>query len=153
MKRGTSMAIKGKLATILSNYEVAFNVGSNEGVQEDDIATVFREVDVNDPDTGENLGKVLVPRIRFKIRLTQNRMSVGRSYESVVKPSQEEDNEIPTVRFWVFTSRGTTKKVTDNVLEEDWATVYISPGDPVQIEHRKPPEPEPTQTSEEQLEE
>jgi hypothetical protein len=143
------VAIDGKVATVLSNYEVAFNVGSDQGVQTDDIATVFEQVAVNDPDTGESLGTVMQPRIRFKIQLVESRMSVGRSYESVVDPSAETGGE--SLKFWVITiPRGTTRKVTDDRDRQDWATVFLAPGYPVQIVHPKPPQPAPAQSPEEE---
>jgi hypothetical protein len=139
------MSVSGKVAEILGSYEVAFNVGSNDGVEEDDIATVSQMVDVRDPDTGEVLGTVLVPRIRFKIRFTQPRMSVGYSYESVSKDVGSGALGFATV----LSSPRAIRRVVRDRREENWASVWIQRGDLVQIESSRPQSEEAVEEGEE----
>jgi hypothetical protein len=144
-ERNRPMSIAGKVAEILSNYEVAFNVGSNDGVVKDDIATVSQLVDVRDPDTDEVLGTVLVPRMRFKITYTQPRMSVGYSYESVSK-----DAGTATLAFaTMLNSPRAIRRVVRDRGDEDWASVWIQRGDPVQIKSSRPQSEEDVRESEE----
>jgi len=129
------MRIDGKLAAILGEHEVAFNVGSDNGVEKDDIVTVYRVIEVEDPDSKEVLGSVLTPRMRFRITLVQPRMSVGQSYESIVNPDSE--------GTWAsnLMLRSVVKRVTTVRSKETWNTVFLQVGDPVVIQQ---PEKEPS---------
>jgi hypothetical protein len=52
------VSIEARVATVLSKREVAFNVGTDRGVQEDDLATVIRMLEVTDPESEGSLGFV-----------------------------------------------------------------------------------------------
>ena len=138
------MSINGKLATIINEHEVAFNVGTDGGVRLGDIATVSRVVDIRDPDTNTKLGEVLVPKMRFMIKIAEPLMSVGRSYESVSKYSPPEDYS-----FLMRRPPRVLRRVTNDLDEEDWSTVYLRRGDPVSIESPSPPPSEAAEPGEE----
>jgi len=130
------VTIDGKVATILSDHEVAFNVGSDKGVRSGGIATVSRVVEIRDPDTRDKLGEVLVPKMRFKITIVEPLMSVGQSYESV---SREPQDPFSTV---LGRNPRVLRRVTEIPAKEDWSTVYLRRGDPVSIESVPPAPPD-----------
>src|ERR1700729_3501918 len=90
--RGARMAptdgerIRGKVAAILSKREVVLNVGSEDGIE---IGTKFvilnsKGVDVTDPDTGEVLGTVEVPKTVVKVvRVDNPHLCVARTFRTV----------------------------------------------------------------------
>lgn len=73
----TGKVIPAKVAGLISETQVAFNVGSDAGVSVGDIAQVVKNVDVDDPDTGDRLGTVALIRLNLKIVHVQERLSVG----------------------------------------------------------------------------
>lgn len=78
--------IRGKVAAILSKRALVLNVGSGDGVE---IGTRFvilnsKGVDVLDPDTGEVLGTVEVPKTIVKVvRVDGPHLSVARTFRTI----------------------------------------------------------------------
>jgi len=78
--------IHGKVAAILSTRELVLNVGSEAGVE---LGTRFvvlnsKGVDVRDPDTGEIIGTVEVPKTVVKVvRVEGPRLSVARTFRTI----------------------------------------------------------------------
>ena len=76
--------IRGKVAQVLNNREIAINLGTAKGVT---IGMYFDVVDANgqnikDPDTGEVLGSIERPKVRVKITRVQEKLSVATTYRS-----------------------------------------------------------------------
>jgi hypothetical protein len=132
------VTIAGKVATILSDHEVAFNVGSEKGVRSGGIATVSRVVEIRDPDTRDKLGEILVPKMRFKITIVEPLMSVGQSYESVSRESPPQEDFSSLLRR----NPRVLRRVTREPTKENWSTVHLRPGDPVSIESPPPAPPD-----------
>lgn len=78
-----------KVATGISEHEIALNAGTNSGVQVGDIVTVFRNIEVKDPDTRELLGEVRVPVLNLKVNLVEARMSVAQVTDT--RDSRDDD--------------------------------------------------------------
>lgn len=76
--------IRGKIARILSDREVALNRGSSNGVEVGMIFDIVRSegLDIKDPDTGEALGSVDVPKASVKITTVQARVSVAATFRA-----------------------------------------------------------------------
>ncbi len=78
--------IKGKVAAILSRRELILNIGSEDGVE---IGMRFvilnrKGIDVTDPDSGEVLGTVEVPKTVVKVvRVDGPHLSVARTFRTV----------------------------------------------------------------------
>ncbi len=71
------MAIEGRIAKIISEYEVIINKGHSDGVNESVRFVVYTEVDdVIDPDTGDSLGKWELVKGRLAPTHVQKRMTV-----------------------------------------------------------------------------
>jgi hypothetical protein len=80
------MAIDARIAQVISPYEVAFNAGDEAGVHVNDNAWIFRDTEITDPDSGEPLGTVRRPSLRFRIIEVQPKLSVGTTVGTVRKP-------------------------------------------------------------------
>jgi Flagellar assembly protein T, C-terminal domain len=130
------------VASVLSRRDVAFNAGSNQGVQEGDIATVVKEAEIKDPETAESLGVVRRASVRLRIYEVQPKFSVGRTYESAQAQTQ---GSLGITLSWIGQE---TMQVTTSDANQDYRTVLVRPGDEVFIEHA-PQEEEAAETQEE----
>ena len=76
--------IRGKVAQVLNDREIAINLGFAKGVT---VGMHFDVVNVNgeniiDPDTGEVLGSVNIPKVRVRVTQTQEKLSVATTYRT-----------------------------------------------------------------------
>lgn len=71
--------IRGKVAEILNPREIALNIGSNDGVRSGMYFDVMdpKYQNIKDPDTGALLGSIEKPKIRIKVILVQDRLSLA----------------------------------------------------------------------------
>lgn len=76
--------IRGKVAKILSSREVALNIGREEGVEVGMIFDILspKGSDIVDPDTGEALGSVDLPKTRVKITRVYDKLSMASTYRT-----------------------------------------------------------------------
>ena len=76
--------IRGKVARVLNDREVALNRGSSNGVEIGMIFNITRSagLDIADPDTGEMLGSVDVPKASVKVTTVQDRVSVAATFRT-----------------------------------------------------------------------
>ena len=85
------MSISGKVAKVIDEYTIVINRGSNDGVKEGMRFVVVAEGDeVNDPETGDSLGKWEVVKGRVVALHVQERLTVCTS-----EPLGKEDAEAP----------------------------------------------------------
>ncbi len=124
------MTVKAKVARVLSDYEVAFNVGANAGLSVGDVATVYGYVDVNDPDTKEELGRVRRPRVKLRVIEVEPGFSVGQTTEWASSSGGDQS----TVFHLALGLDRVRQKVTGNPSEQNRVTVYLRAGDEVEIE-------------------
>lgn len=77
--------IEGKVAQVLTNRELVLNVGEDQGVEVGMRFAVLNSkgISVTDPDTGEEIGSVELPKTVVKIVRTQERLSIGRTFRTV----------------------------------------------------------------------
>ena len=76
--------IRGKVAEILSPIEVALNVGENDGVKPDMLFDILakRGRGIKDPDSGEDLGSIGLPKARVRISDVHEKFSVARTSQT-----------------------------------------------------------------------
>lgn len=76
--------IRGKVAKILNSRELALNIGSDAGVKPGMVFEIRspREDIILDPDTGDVLGEVNLPKTRVKISRVAPKFSVAATYRS-----------------------------------------------------------------------
>ena len=74
--------IRGKVARILNSREIAINIGSNHGVQPGMFFDIMdqRHQDILDPDTGDILGSIERPKVRVKVVVVQDNLSLASTY-------------------------------------------------------------------------
>ena len=77
-----SEPIRGKVARVLNEREIAINVGTAHGV---DVGMYFDVIEthdeaIKDPDTGEVLGSIERPRVRVKITHVQEKLAIAGTY-------------------------------------------------------------------------
>lgn len=75
--------IRGKVARILNSRELALNIGSKDGVQ---VGMYFDVMDqehenILDPDTDEVLGSIERPKVRVRVMLVQDRLSLASTFK------------------------------------------------------------------------
>lgn len=76
--------IRGKVARVLNEREIAINIGTVHGV---DVGMYFDVMDaqgenIKDPDTDEVLGSIERPRVRVRITHVQDKLAVAATYTS-----------------------------------------------------------------------
>jgi hypothetical protein len=115
---------QAKAARVVSEREVAFNRGKDQGVQTGDHVTLSRRVEIRDPDTNEELGSVLVPKARFEVTILGAKYCVGRITDRVSVKGKS-----TLAAAWMQP----VKTVTESELLESTDTVYVKAGDPAVI--------------------
>ena len=78
--------ISVKVARILNNTDVAFNKGSEHGVEEGMKFAILTDdgEDIRDPDTGELLDSIQIAKTLVKIIHVSPKLSVGRTFRAHV---------------------------------------------------------------------
>lgn len=80
--------IEGKVAKVISEYEIVVNRGSNHEVEKDMEFIVYTVGDpIVDPDTGENLGNFEHIKAKVKPEHIQENMTIMETAETKVKSS------------------------------------------------------------------
>ena len=76
--------IRGKVARILSTREVALNIGKEHGIEPGMLFEILYAAGmvIEDPDTGEALGSVDVPKVRVKVTRVYDKWSVASTYRT-----------------------------------------------------------------------
>lgn len=100
----TDNRVSCKLATIVDEYQLAFNAGTDNHVSEGDIVDLYRVVEVKDPESQETLGSVSLVKIRLRVGHVQKRLCVARVIDRI--STGESEPMFPTL------SKKPLKKVT-----------------------------------------
>ena len=76
--------IRGKVAEILSPLEVALNVGENHGVKSGMLFDILSKKGwgIKDPDSGEELGSIGLPKARVRLSYVYDKFSVARTSQT-----------------------------------------------------------------------
>lgn len=136
--------IRGKIARVLNSREVALNVGDDKGVE---VGMLFDVLslgeDIVDPDTGESLGSLDLPKARVKIVRVYDRLAVASTYRAKrvnanadkypglrFPPTIEEFFQAPKweTRYETLRSSGAFERDTADMSEDE---SYVKTGDPV----------------------
>lgn len=72
-----STLIRGKVARVLNEREVAINVGSAKGVVVGMYFDVIEDEEIRDPDTREVLGSIDRPKVGLQVTHVQEKLSVA----------------------------------------------------------------------------
>ena len=122
------MTIAARVAAVVSDSEVAINVGAHQGVQADDVVVVMRTFQIADPDTGRPIGEVTRPKLRLRVVEVQPDLAVAKSIEPV------------EVRIDIISAfaRARTKGVTSDSAAAGPDVVFVARGDLVFVEVKAP---------------
>lgn len=129
--------IRGKVAQVLNEREIAINVGTAHGV---DVGMYFNVIDaqnaeIKDPDTGEVLGSIERPKVRVEITHVQEKLSVATTYETTRMNIGGEGTYGPFTSF-LMPPKWIEKYETLRKNDKGWvplreAESYVNVGDPV----------------------
>lgn len=82
--------MRAKIAAVVDEHRIAVNAGEAAGVQQGDTVILFRVVNVTDPDSGESLGSVSVPKLNLAVESVQERFCVAVVTDTYVTGQQGE---------------------------------------------------------------
>ena len=132
--------LRGKVARILNSRELAINLGAKHGVEVGMLFDVLdpKGEDIRDPETHEILGSIDRPKVRVKITLVQEGLSIASTYKSkkVNVGGQGMDAGIGRLADLFMPPNYVTKFETLKTKEKTWEDLderesYVKSGDPV----------------------
>jgi hypothetical protein len=128
------MRIDGKVAGLVSPTQVTINAGASKGVKVGDVVTVYRKIDVQDPDSKQDLGSVALTKIKLNVSFVSERFCLADTlFVSDSLSSLWAGLNTPPPRM----------RVTTDQAQASSQVAVIAIGDPVFIE--SPPKPEGTE--------
>ena len=121
------MGIEGKVAKVL-NRELIINKGTSDGVEQGMKFHVQGTVEIVDPDSHENLGRIMRPKISVEIVEAELRFSIARTFETF--DAALDPTAAVSLLTTAFQRRPRRIRVGSN-SEFQEAVVGVSIGDPV----------------------
>ncbi len=128
--------IRGKVARVLNEREIAINVGTAHGVS---IGMYFDVIDaqdeeIKDPDTGEVLGSIERSKVRVEVTHVQEKLSVATTCE-VERMNIGGEGTGPFTNF-LMPPKWIEKYETLRTRDKGWGPLpesnsYVKTGDPV----------------------
>jgi hypothetical protein len=130
-------AIRGSVARILNRRDLVINRGQRHGVRKGMKFLVLNKKgeDIRDPETGDELGSLEIPKVAVRVVRVQERLSVARTYESKRKWGGSLGRMLGTDLF--DSSRLVSQPETLESAEDSWAEEldesdsFVKVGDPV----------------------
>ena len=132
--------IRGKVARILNSREIAINVGSDHGVSPGmyfDVMDQNHEA-IRDPDTQELLGSIHRPKIRVRITMVQEKLSLASTYKKrKVNVGGVDLLTLPRLSRTLMPPKWVTRYETLKTEEKTWEDLemggqsFVQTGDPV----------------------
>lgn len=121
---------EAQIARVLTDRIAAINLGEEGGVAIGDRVVVYREYEVDDPSTQEQLGVARLVRVRLSVFQVDPKFSLARTFEVVPQPgaskflaaSQSLFADQPTIRL------------TSKEHESSPSVIYVVPGEPASVE-------------------
>lgn len=109
--------IRGKVAQVLNKKEIAINLGMTKGVT---VGMYFDVVDakgedIKDPDTGEVLGSIDIPKVRVRVTKAHENLSLATTYRN------EKVNVGGTAKTSGFRTLGPFAR---SLMPPEWVTKY-----------------------------
>ena len=131
--------IRGKVARVLNSREVAINRGERDGVKLGMVFSILggTSSEVIDPDTGEVLGSIDRPKVRVRVKVLKDRISVAETFVS--RKVNVGGTGLPPLTASPLSDlfeppRWETRYVTLTTDEDTWEEsdeAHVSTGDPV----------------------
>ena len=84
----TEAPLTGKITNIIDEYIVIINIGAEKGVAEGmKFEILGPTIVINDPDSGEELGKLELIKARVRVTEVKPKYSIAESYEQIMERS------------------------------------------------------------------
>ena len=153
-----SEPIRGKIASVINEREIAINVGTAHGVKvgmEFDVIGVYDE-EIKDPDTAEVLGSIERPKVRVRVAHVQEKLSVASTYRIKKVNIGGEGGPLGPFARSLMPPEWVEKYETLRVEDKAWSPLseedsYVKVGDPVvQVTHFREIKQKDTQKATEQ---
>lgn len=125
--------IEAKVAAILNPTTVVLSAGTDQGVEDNAIATVLKDVDIRDPeDRFRSLGTIRQARLKLRVYHVQDKLCVATTFEQV----QRGGGTAPDFYGSFGALLGLeTQRVTEDPKAVDYRTVLVAIGAPVTIDN------------------
>lgn len=123
--------IRAQVARIISGSEIAVNAGTKSGVQKGDSVTVWRTVEIEDPETGESLGSYLRSQLHLQVSFVEERFSLA-----------EVKIEVPNFAANIFGRQ--VKFITGGGVDDEHVALNV--GDEVTIVTQDEPDLDPAES-------
>ncbi|MFC0681471.1 FlgT C-terminal domain-containing protein [Lysobacter korlensis] len=107
-----------KVAGVVDETQLSLNQGTDSGIEVGDEVTLFRTVDITDPETDEPLGQVRLARLKLKVNTVAARYSICRVTDREPMPSSASILRTPKL-----------KQVTDKSFEEGKNVILVHRGE------------------------
>lgn len=133
--------IRSKVARVLNSREIVIAAGTNKGVTTGMYFDVMdpNGEDIKDPDTGEVLGSLERPKVRVKVTLVQERLSIASTYKKekvniggpghfISAASSLSQALMPPKYVTKYETLKTDEQTWEDLDEEE---SYVKTGDPV----------------------
>ena len=137
---GKSEVLRGKVAAVLNSRELVLNLGADDGVEVGMRFVILNSkgVDITDPDTGEVIGDVKVPKTVVKVvRVDGPKVAVARTFRVIPGTPGLATVLLQANSSWAGSrDRVETLAIgpdTDLVAEIDDNKSYIKVGDPAEL--------------------
>jgi hypothetical protein len=120
------MKPEGKVVSLMDEYTLIANIGEDDGVEEEDRYVVYTLSDeIEDPDTGESLGRIEYTKALVRPVHIKDNMSIMRSDESTKSPLQTQ----------LMPLTGSTKKLADKANFQ-YADDEVKEGDLIRFDEQ-----------------
>jgi hypothetical protein len=117
--------VNGKLADVIDSRQLAFNVGSSQGIKVGVTARMYREIQISDPETHEMLGGVRVPKLSLRVNFVDDKFCIAEVTDVANDDGNPVLSNVFATRKKVTTSRSLTRSDTVYVKIGEEATFYI----------------------------
>jgi hypothetical protein len=130
--------IHGRVARILNSRELVINRGGESGVR---VGMRFAVLDttgegITDPDTGEELGSVLRPKVQLEVTQVSDRIAVAKTYKLRSVNLGGSNYQLGNIASMFAPARVVQRPETLKVEDADWEPLtesrsFVKVGDPV----------------------
>jgi len=119
-------SVQAKVADILTEYLLAINAGSMNGVSERDVVSLKQIVEIMDPDTGEKLGTVAVSKLILQVNHVQSKLCTATVISTRDTDAPNSSVRVPQKKKIVHTELDAKQGVSVCVSIGDRADIELS---------------------------
>lgn len=116
------MEIKALVANVLDKTRITLNVGREQGVETGNKVTLWNQVEVKDPKTGNSLGKVWLDKLNLYVTFVDDLFCIAEVRSANKMGTFNFFTPEKTIRNW----SGQDNEGTVEVNDGDEATIYTS---------------------------